>query len=87
MKTTQEMLQDVIELKKSNKDMIIFEVDDLMQIVVEIYSLEDCDTLKIAIELRYIETKEVLQSISCDYDDDMVLEVCLKHIRDCTFMY
>lgn len=83
IKTTQEMLTDIVELKRLKGDMACFEINEQSCIFIEIFAYENKDTLNIAIEWRDSDTNEPFEATVCSYDDDREIESALDYIRRC----
>jgi hypothetical protein len=83
LKTTEEMMEKVLEMKRDGKDRVQFEMTENLGIFVEVVSFMGNDKLEIAIELRDIDTEDTKESAICNYDDDAEIESCIDYIRAC----
>lgn len=81
VKSTDEMLSDIQELKRSGDDTFWFRLNEDAHIFVEIVSLEGGDILKIILSVRDTHTGKVLDSFNCDYDDDVEIKNALGHLK------
>ena len=72
-----EMLREIEVLKQNpNKDMLRFEMNEKMHLIVEI--VDDMSDLKLAITLRRNDTLEEIKSDICEYDiflKDLLMEM------------
>ena len=81
MKTTEEMMKEILELKKSKSDSIHFDVDKTTEIFVEILADQNGGALQILLAWRNINTGKIFELVMCEYDDNEDIKISLNYIR------